>query len=60
MTEESKALLLEIKDTLARIEKQMSPELYTVRTPEEASKIFERLQGYIKSGHGIELIVRKI
>ncbi len=57
---DQKALLLEIKQSLTRIEKQMSPELFSVRTPEEATKLFERLQGYIKSGHSIELIVRKI
>ena len=60
MTENQKALLLEIKDSLARIEKQLSPELYTVRTADEMNELFQRLQEYVKSGNQVELIIRKV
>ena len=60
MTENQKALLLEIKDTLARIEKQLSPELYTLRTSDEITQLFQHLREYIKSGNQVELIVRKV
>lgn len=49
-----------IKSTLYRIERQMNPELYTIRTVGEANRLFKRLLNSIKDGQSLELIIRKI
>jgi len=52
--------LKEIKNMLLELEKQMSPELHTIQTPEEADKLFSYLTKLIQGVTGIELIIRRV
>jgi hypothetical protein len=55
-----RADLEDIKKRIGEIEKQFCAEIYTVRTPQEAEKLFSRLTKMVKNGTGIELIVRRL
>ena len=52
--------LEDIKIRIGEIEKQLRSELYTVKKPQEAGELFNRLTKMVQGGTGIELIVRRL
>jgi len=52
--------LQDIKKRIGEIEPQLHSEIYTMKKPEEAEELFTQLTKMVKSGTGIELIVRRL
>ena len=48
-----------IQASISHIEKMFCSELHTVTKLEEANELFGRLTDMVKSGQGVELIVRR-
>ena len=49
-----------IKSVLVNLEKQLTPELHTVKTTEEANNLFSHLTKMVELGNPIELIIRRL
>jgi len=49
-----------IKSILVNLEKQLTPELHTVKATEEANNLFSHLTKMVELGNPIELIIRRL